>query len=94
MKLKSTDISFMYSAHLGYVHERDVFLTTFFYLSGTEYPATISIDKDRDNQLGMISMLTFTVIEAFDCTGVKDIENFSANKTLVSIWQQIKNIRG
>ena len=82
------------TAQLGDVHERDIFPATLFYLTGTKHPATISIDKDRDNQLGMISMLTFTIIEAFDSTGVKYIEDFSANKTRVIIWQQIKNIRG
>ena len=54
------------TAHLGDIHERDVFLTTSFYFSGTIYPATVCIDKDRDNQLGMIGMLAFIVEEALD----------------------------
>jgi hypothetical protein len=82
------------TAHLGDIHKGDVFLTTLFYLAGTEYTATIGIDKNRDNQLGMIGMLAFIAIKFFYSRRVKLIEKVTVNKTLVIVWKQIKNIVG
>ena len=82
------------TAHLGDIHERDVFFTALFYLPGTERSPAISIDKNRDNQLGMIGMLTFIAIKLFYSRRVKLIEKVTVNKTLVIGWKQIKNIVG
>ena len=82
------------TAHLGNIHKGDVFLTTLFYLAGTEYTATIGIDSNQDDRLGSIPHVGLLAIKFFYSRRVKLIEKVTVNETLVIVWKQIKNIVG
>ena len=82
------------AAHLGDVHEGDVFMAAPFYLAGTEYTTAVGIDKNRDNQLGMVGVLAFVAVKALDAGGVKLVKKVTVYIALVAFWKQVKNITG
>jgi hypothetical protein len=53
-----------------------------------------ALDKNRDNQPGMIGMLALVAIQFFYSRCVKLIEKVTVNKTLVIVWKQIKKVAG
>jgi hypothetical protein len=55
----------IWAVHLGDIHKRQVFIASSFDFTGAEYAPTVSVDKDGDNQVGMLGVLAFMAIIAF-----------------------------
>ena len=52
-------------------HERQIFTAASFDLPGTENAPAVRVEQDRNNQSGMISILAFKLIAAFNYRGIK-----------------------
>ena len=59
------------AVHLRNEHERQVFTAASLDLPGTESASAVSMDQDRNNQPGVISVLAFNLIAVFNGRGVK-----------------------
>jgi hypothetical protein len=54
------------AVHLGDEHEGQILAAAALDLPGAENPPTVGVDQDGDDQSGMIGMLAFDAIEAFN----------------------------
>ncbi|MCF6301621.1 MAG: hypothetical protein L3J13_00175 [Devosiaceae bacterium] len=74
------------------IHERKILVTPFFYLPRAENSVAVSVNKDRNNQPGMIGVLPIRAVLALQTGGVKLGEYILIQITFVVAGKQIKNI--
>lgn len=86
-------------AKIGAVHLRDehkgqVFAAAALDLPRAEDAMAVGVDQDGDDQPGMVGMLAFDAIEAFNTGGIELLEEFGMEVAFMILRQKIEDIAG
>jgi hypothetical protein len=82
------------AVHLRNEHKGQIFPATSLDLPRAEDASAVGIDQDGDDLFGMIRMLTFDAIEAFNAGSIELLEEFGIEIAFMILWQKIEDIAG
>ena len=69
-------------------------MAALFDFPGAENPLAVRKYQNRNDELGMIGVLTFNAIKTFKTTRVKLLKEVGIEKAFMTLWEEIKNIGG
>jgi hypothetical protein len=82
------------AVHLRDEHEGQVFAAAALDLPGAENAPAVGVDQNGDDLPGMIRMLAFDAIEAFNAGGIQLLEKFGVEVAFMILRQKIEDIAG